>query len=180
MRTRQSIAHRLRSSDNCQRPCQYVPNNRFARTGNCGHRYSFKNRPGTENPRVGGSIPPLATTPTFLKRMGFPASPADYRRPRGAEIDRPSDFRKPGRSRAITTRCGRRPGELETWNSANVCGVGARRVDAGPPLPGVPAWGALGRRPWPPPWPDPARPGCREGRDFSGSPTPVLAKASTA
>ena len=37
----------------------------------------------TENPRVGGSIPPLATTPNFLKRNGFPASPADYRRPRG-------------------------------------------------------------------------------------------------
>ena len=40
----------------------------------------------TENPRVGGSIPPLATTPNFLKRKGFPASPADYRGAR-AEID---------------------------------------------------------------------------------------------
>jgi hypothetical protein len=43
----------------------------------------FQNRPGTENPRVGGSIPPLATTSNFLKRNGFPASPADYRGQRG-------------------------------------------------------------------------------------------------
>ena len=35
----------------------------------------------TENPRVGGSIPPLATTYNFLKRIGFSPSPADYRRP---------------------------------------------------------------------------------------------------
>ena len=34
--------------------------------------------------------------------------------------------------------------------------------------PCMPAWGALGRRPWPPPWPGGARPGCREGRDFGG------------
>ena len=34
----------------------------------------------TENPRVGGSIPPLATTPNILKRNDFRASPADYRR----------------------------------------------------------------------------------------------------
>ena len=39
----------------------------------------------TENPRVGGSIPPLATTPNFLKRNGFPASPADYRRAKSAD-----------------------------------------------------------------------------------------------
>ena len=37
----------------------------------------------TENPRVGGSIPPLATTPISMNRMGFSASPADHRRPRG-------------------------------------------------------------------------------------------------
>ena len=41
----------------------------------------------TENPRVGASIPPLATTYNFLKRKSFRASPADYRCPRGAEID---------------------------------------------------------------------------------------------
>jgi len=42
--------------------------------------------------RVGGSIPPLATTPTFLKRMGFSPSPADYRRTIEPKIDRPSDI----------------------------------------------------------------------------------------
>ena len=46
----------------------------------CAHSGRLCARTGTENPRVGGSIPPLATTPNFLKRMGFPASPADYRR----------------------------------------------------------------------------------------------------
>ena len=66
-----------------------------------------------------------------------------------------------GRVRAATWRTG----NLEPWESAR---RGAGRVDAGPPLPGVPAWGALGRRPWPPPWPGGARPGCREGRDFGG------------
>src|SRR5688572_10330812 len=51
-----------------------------------------------------------------------------------------------GAARAATWRTG----NLEPWESAR---RGAGRVDAGPPLPGVPAWGALGRRPWPPPWP---------------------------
>ena len=115
----------------------------------------------TENPRVGGSIPPLATTPNFLKRNGFPASPADYRRPLGAEMGRPSDCRKSGRSHEFTTPCGRRTGDLETWNPGNP--RGAARVDAGPPLPGVPAWGALGRRPWRPPWPGGARPPRAQG-----------------
>jgi hypothetical protein len=40
--------------------------------------------PATENPRVGGSIPPLATTPISMSRMKFPASLADYRRARRA------------------------------------------------------------------------------------------------
>jgi hypothetical protein len=31
-----------------------------------------------ENPRVGGSIPPLATTFTSMNRKRFPASPVDY------------------------------------------------------------------------------------------------------
>jgi hypothetical protein len=57
--------------------------------------------PATENPRVGGSIPPLATTSTSMSRMGFPASPADYRRARRTDFDPPSDFRKSGRSRAV-------------------------------------------------------------------------------
>ena len=78
--------------------------------------------------------------------------------PPGAETGRPPDYRKSGRSGEFTTRCGRRPGELEAWNPGNVRGVGAGRVDAGPPVPGVVAWGALGRRPWPPPWPGTARP----------------------
>ena len=61
-------------------------------------------------------------------------------------------------------------GNLANWKPGTLGSArrGARRVDAGPPLPGVPAWGALGRRPWPPPWPGGARPGCREGRDFGG------------
>ena len=32
--------------------------------------------------------------------------------------------------------------------------------------PCMPAWGALGRRPWPPPWPGGARPSRREGSAF--------------
>jgi hypothetical protein len=36
--------------------------------------------------------------------------------------------------------------------------------------PGVAASDPLGRRPWRPPWPGGARPGCREGRDFGGCP----------
>ena len=57
-----------------------------------------------------------------------------------------------------------RTGNLEPWESAR---RGARWVDAGPPLPGVPAWGALGRRPWPPPWPGGARPSRAPGRGFA-------------
>ena len=121
----------------------------------------------TENPRVGGSIPPLATTSNFLKRNGFPASPADYRRARG---------RKSADHRTIGNRVGRAGprrgagGDLANWKPGTLGSArrGVGRVDAGPPLPGVLAWGALGRRPWPPPWPGGARPGCREGRDFGG------------
>ena len=79
----------------------------------------------TENPRVGGSIPPLATTPNFLKRNGFPASPADYRAPPGRFFDRPSDFSILGPSRAArdASRAARRqPGELENWNPPNLRG----------------------------------------------------------
>ena len=54
-----------------------------------------------------------------------------------------------------------RTGNLELWDPR---GVG--RVDAGPPLPEVPAWGGLGWSPWPPPWPDPARPSRRGGSAF--------------
>ena len=57
-----------------------------------------------------------------------------------------------------------RTGNLERWESAR---RGAGRVDAGPPLPGVPAWGALGRRPWPPPWPGGARPLVRLRCEFA-------------
>ena len=61
-------------------------------------------------------------------------------------------------------------GNLANWEAGTLrfAPRGVGRVDAGPPLPGVPAWGALGRGPWPPPWPGGARPGCREGRDFAG------------
>ena len=44
---------------------------------------------------------------------------------------------------------------------------GAGRVDRARWCSGVAASGALGRRPWPPPWPGGACPGCREGRDFA-------------
>ena len=61
-------------------------------------------------------------------------------------------------------------GNLANWEAGTLrfAPRGVGRVDAGPPLPGVPGWGALGRGPWPPPWPGGARPGCREGRDFAG------------
>ncbi len=36
--------------------------------------------PATENPRVGGSIPPLATKPISMNRMGFSALPAYHGR----------------------------------------------------------------------------------------------------
>ena len=95
-------------------------------------------------------------TPGFPGFQIFSSSPR--RRPRRA---------RPGgggaRGRAATWRTGK----LERWESAR---RGARRVDAGPPLPGVPAWGALGRRPWPPPWPGGARPSRAQGCDFRGSP----------
>ena len=51
----------------------------------------------TENPRVDGSIPSLATTSNSLNRMRFPASPADCPWPNGAFFGRPSDFRLSGR-----------------------------------------------------------------------------------
>ena len=66
-------------------------------------------------------------------------------------------------------RCGRRPGELETWNS----GIRAARRGAGRRGPAVARSarvGALGRRPWPPPWPGGARPSRAQGCDFRGSP----------
>ena len=54
------------------------------------------------------------------------------------------------------------------WNPGiqNAARGGSARA---PPLPGVAAWGALGRRPWPPPWRGGARPGRREGRDFGAT-----------
>jgi len=71
---------------------------------------------------------------TFLKRKNFPASLSDYRWPRGRKIDRPSDFVILGRSRGSAARCGRRPGELETWNSGIRAARrgGRRRGPAGP------------------------------------------------
>jgi hypothetical protein len=89
-----------------------------------------------------------------LKRNGFPASPADRRRPRGRKIGRPSDSRKSG-------RC---IGGLDApVRSASPASLPLRHVASG-----VAARGALGPPPWGRPWPDPARPGCREGRDLGG------------
>ena len=120
----------------------------------------------TENPRVGGSIPPLATTPNFLKRNGFPASPADYRRPRGRKS---ADHRTIGNrvdaSAGSTRQCGRRV---------------RRRSRCGTVASGVAAWGALGRRPWRPPWPGGRASLAGAGMRLQRKPTPVLAKASTA
>ena len=71
---------------------------------------------------------PWPPPPIFLKRNGFPASPADYRRAPGRFFGRPSDYRKSGRSRGAATRwpTGRQPDELEIWNPGNlrsVCGT---------------------------------------------------------
>jgi len=54
-----------------------------------------------------------------LKRNGFPASPADHRRPQGAKIGRPSDSgNRVGRGgpRRGRRQARRQPGELENWN----------------------------------------------------------------
>ena len=51
--------------------------------------------------------------------------------------------------------------------------VGSTRVRG---FSGVPAWGALGRRPRPPPWAGGARPSPREGSEFSGALVRVLIK----
>ena len=95
-----------------------------------GSRWSNRALRRTENPRVGGSIPPLATTSNFLKRNGFPASPADYLGARGAEIGRPSDYRKSGRSRGPSTGGGA-GGELTNWKPGilRICAsAGSRRL----------------------------------------------------
>ncbi len=118
----------------------------------------------TENPRVGGSIPPLATTPNFLKRMSFPASPADYRRPPGPK---PADHRTSGNrvdaSAGSRRRCGRRV---------------RRRPRCGTVASGVGARGAPAGRAWRPPWAPPARPLRREGSEFRGSPRSAYQSAS--
>ena len=94
----------------------------------------------TENPRVGGSIPPLATTPNFLKRNGFPASPADYRRPRG---------RKSADHRTIGNRVGRAGprrgagGDLANWKPGT--GIRAARRGAGRRGPAVARSARVGR-----------------------------------
>ena len=92
----------------------------------------------TENPRVGGSIPPLATTSNFLKRNGFPASPADYRGTAGPRIDRPPDYRKSGRSprvrgamRAATSRAG----NLESWDPRGAARGGSTQARRCPEWP---------------------------------------------
>ena len=82
-----------------------------------------------------GILPRVRGLPRLPGFQIFSSSPR--RRPRRA---RPAGGG--GRVRAATWRTG----NLEPWESAR---RGAGRVDAGPPLPGVPAWGALGRRPWP-------------------------------
>ena len=142
---------------------------------------SFKIRPGTENPRVGGSIPPLATTPNFLKRNGFPASPADYRRPRGRKIGRPSDYRKSGRSRGSAGARRGAGGNLADWKPGTL-GVRAARRGAGRRGPAVARSARVGRTRAA----AMASPMARRRASLAGAgmrlqrkPTPVLAKAST-
>jgi len=70
-------------------------------------------------------------------------------------------------------RCGRRSGELETWKPGNLevwesARRGAGRVDRARWCSGVPASGALARRPWAPPWGGGARPSRREESEFGG------------
>ena len=133
--------------------------------------------PRTENPRVGGSIPPLATTPNSLKRNGFPASPADYRLRGGAEKRPTIGLSEIGSVARATTRCGRRSGELETWNPGDAR-RGAGRVDAARRCPECPRGAHSGGGPWPPPWPGGARPS--RARDATSEEArAVLAKAST-
>ena len=95
----------------------------------------------TENPRVDGSIPSLATTPKFLIRNGFRASPADHPwasmvHPRtiGNRVDA-----GPGRR----PRRGRRGWELGTWRVWWGRAAGPR---GGPGVPEVPPeWAGGGR-----------------------------------
>ena len=101
----------------------------------------------TENPRVGGSIPPLATTPNSMKRIGFPESPADYRRPQVSKSDRPSDFRILGRSRR--TRVDSRHRGEPPRHARRAPGVAARGAlgGAGMAAPMGPARASLGATP---------------------------------
>ena len=72
-----------------------------------------------------------------------------------------------GRDRGAGERGGgRRPGELETWNAGNPRGAAWGGSTRARWCSGVAASGALGRRPWPPPWPGGARPSRREGSAF--------------
>jgi len=87
--------------------------------------------------------------PGILPRVrGLPRLP-------GFQIFSSSPRRRPRRARPGG---GRQPGERETWNAGSPRGRGVGRVDRARWCSGVPAWGALGRRPWPPPWPGRARP----------------------
>lgn len=80
--------------------------------------------PATENPRVRGSIPPLATTPTSMNRKRFPTPPADHRRsPAHESADhRTSEYRVGYPRCAAPSRVGRaadrRTEILATWELA--------------------------------------------------------------
>jgi hypothetical protein len=84
-----------------------------------------------------------------------------------------SDFVILGQSRWSGARCGRQPGELETWNSGDLRGTarhGVGRVGAGPELHRSARVGRTRGAGIAAPWPRRARPLRREHRDFGVSP----------
>ena len=126
--------------------------------------------PGASGSRRAGESGNLGSCRAFADSPGCQDSRFSVPRPGG---DLGGRDRRAGRAGAGGNLANWKPGTLGSARR------GAGRVDAGPPLPGVPAWGALGRRPWPPPWPGGARPSRRAGMRLQRKPTPVLAKAST-
>jgi hypothetical protein len=121
-------------------------------------------------------VAPLATTPNFLKRKSFPASPADYRCAKSADhrtiefwVDRADSRRGAG-------------GNLANWK-AGTLGIRAARRGAGRPGPLVLRSGRVGRARAAAMAPPMARRRASlagAGMRLQRKPTPVLAKASTA
>jgi hypothetical protein len=82
--------------------------------------------PATENPRVRSSIPPLATTFSFLKRNGFPSPPAAHRcaRARVSPTNGLPDIGSIARgARHGNGPGGRQSGKLKTWGPWELLGV---------------------------------------------------------